>query len=97
MHPGMHSLIILMPLVCLCQGYYRAARAALGRHNVYDSMLYLADGVSKCDQGLEDLFAMARELSKLSLIIQASSATVQLVSLHITLSKFCLFIPLLLF
>lgn len=46
------------------KAYYRASKAALGRHNVYDSMMYLADGVQKCgSQGLEDLFNMARELS----------------------------------
>ncbi|KAJ1528531.1 hypothetical protein ONE63_006937 [Megalurothrips usitatus] len=47
------------------KAYYRAAKSALGRHNVYDCMLYLAQGVQKCaNMELEDLFGMAKELSQ---------------------------------
>lgn len=48
------------------QAYYRAAKAALGLHNLYDSMLNLAEGVQNCaSQELDDLFALAREISML--------------------------------
>ncbi|XP_034237967.1 E3 ubiquitin-protein ligase TTC3-like [Thrips palmi] len=47
------------------KGYYRAAKAALGRHCIYDAMLYLAEGAANCSgtPQCEDLYVMARDLS----------------------------------
>ncbi|XP_052123946.1 E3 ubiquitin-protein ligase TTC3 [Frankliniella occidentalis] len=46
------------------KAYYRAAKGALGRHSVYDSMMFLAQGVQNCiAQDVEELFLMAKELS----------------------------------